>query len=110
MAKTVIFLSAQVKYGNILNQPSSLQDSFLSLALVLPHPCMTYIVGSHMVDNSLVFHNTAYIMRLLILPTYPNGQLKSIFFEKATDLRLKIGSLPLDFGWPLVYDSQDFFQ
>ena len=52
------------------------------------------IVGSHMVDNSLVFHNTAYIMRLLILPTYPNGQLKSIFFEKATDLRLKIGSLP----------------
>ena len=29
MAKTVIFLSAQVKFGNILNQLSSLQDSFL---------------------------------------------------------------------------------
>ena len=30
MAKTVIFLSAQVKFGNILNQLSSCQDSFFT--------------------------------------------------------------------------------
>ena len=30
MAKTVIFLSARVKFGNILNQLSSCQDSFFT--------------------------------------------------------------------------------